>query len=682
MRKFIIFTGLAFFLAFPVFSLTAGASQNESTNAVIKILNEKGIDYEVRPLLQDYGGFDSSVHVYIRPKALHTAGTFVLAVPVNSAFSVETALTFIDAAKADGRANTDLANVLLVAFLGDEKTILGADSGNPHKGLRDLASLPDMPGTWAVCYLDIDSAPDALQIRHGAGEYLAPLDLVRPLPVLFEKYGVPASFHARFNELYRLGLIRTGGELSMLYANEMYGISLFPVYRQSDREKQKPAQLAAMLLEYAGNMELPLQSIDQHYTLLSLPGRTFFISEQTTIIFLLSGFALLFIMLLVFSGIYRVVLISRLFLFLKKGWIFFIFLPLMMINIILAGYVYGFLHTLLKIRIPTVDIWGLVLILFVAVQFYIILSHLLDYFNFPRKAQFYGVCAIITAAIGLVFAAILDLTYTVSLLWVFILSFIGGTNKKPAVVYVSALLIPLRILDLFFNIREAGGLSVGMFIQGSGGSASNWIIAFSLAVLFLPVLLLLKRGMFMRHAKKNIPQHHIIANVNAPKSLVLRLGIFGFLLAVMAVNTIFFSGKPLEISRTAEIPGSFTVTVTETVFQESLIVNVTLKSAADPVVFDLYLTSEEDELPLIYSAPAPVERQSDNSIRFILGENPPNPLTMEIVLRNRYRGAFRARAIYNEWDPRMDPEPKPRVPDDSKVDYLLTVQTAPVFLTR
>jgi hypothetical protein len=55
-------------------------------------------------------------------------------------------------------------------------------------------------------------------------------------------------------------------------------------------------------------------------------------------------------------------------------------------------------------------------------------------------------------------------------------------------------------------------------------------------------------------------------------------------------------------------------------------------------------------------------------IKFSLGENPPNPLILEIVLSQNFAGRLRTEAVYNTWDPALDPGEKP-----GTEDYILRV---------
>ena len=697
------FLGMLFLFSLPVYSQTPDIKI--SAAEIISILEEKNIPFEVRPLLQDYGGFGASVHVY--PVSLHTArdgfgelsarGTFVLAVPVDSSFAAETALAFIDAARArliQENSDTDplFQKDLLVAFLGDEKSFLdNADFSN--KGLRDLISLPSMPETWTVCYFECPDPPGSIRISHGSGEYIAPLELVKPLPPLFKSCEIPFTFEARYNELYKLDICRGSDELALLWSGEIYGICFYPGIEGSDANKIDSKKMAELLLEYAENLQLPLEKPDQHYSFITLPfGPVFFVSETALLIILITGSACLFTGLLFYSALYRIKVISRIRLFLKRGWVFIIFLPLMVLIVRGVGLFYGFLYDFLKIPVPNVDFWGIILIVFLAIWLFNIISHGLDYFHFPRKSRLYGISAVIIAGTGVLSSAALDLTYIVIFLWSFIFCFMGSALKKPKLIFVSALLIPLRTLGAFYNIYESGGIPVRLFvIQGNYDILYpvNWITAFQIALLCLPIMLILKRAMILEKQKNHVQPSREFYKAEYHKnfkiSFMLRIGILCLLLAIIALKTMFFSERPEQIRRifsadSPEIPGDkFSVILTETVFEESCIVNVKLQTIPDPLMFDLLLMDPENELLLIYSSTVPFERETDNSVRFILGENPPNPLNLEIVLKDENRGVFYAQAFFNKWDSALDPLPPPQT---DTADYLLTLQSRPVPLTR
>jgi hypothetical protein len=640
------------------------SGQSYDYESIIRILTENNTDYEIRPLLKDYGGFDSSVHVKIPSNPQNSADeqetvplTFVIAVPIDADFAVETALGFIAATKR--RANFSTAYFhrdILVAFLGDERSIL--DYRIKHKGLRDLISLTDMPNNWVVCYLDIYSNPDALVIRHGSGEYIAPLDLVKDLPSLFRNYGIPASFEARYNELYKLGLTEGSGELALLWEGEINGISLIPA-QDTGRRKIEATELADLLLDYSTRIGTVLENPDRHYVLFSLPGSVFFVSEKTAVIFLLVAMALFLSGLLFFSTINRIAFISRIRLFFRYSWIFLVLLPLMVLIIRGTGFFFAFLHDFFNAPAAGTDFVSSVLIILLSGWLFMLLFHLFDLFHFYRKTGFLGVSAVIISAIGLLSAAAMDFTFVAVFFWAFFFALIGAVLKKPILIFITALFVPLWALGILNNIREIGIIPIYAFI--SQGGVRNWLATFQIALLCLPVILLLKRAMTLlkqnstRFPKSQAYPGRAVTRNKNPAVRIISLGThISFLLLLLtftALNIFVFSREPEKADMSiSEDTGLLSISLNESVFQESRVVNVTLESPAEPLRFYLFLKSEDNETPQVYLAPVPLERIDDNSLMFILGENPPNPLNLEIVLRKDFRGSFWPEAVFDHAD--------------------------------
>jgi hypothetical protein len=77
------------------------------------------------------------------------------------------------------------------------------------------------------------------------------------------------------------------------------------------------------------------------------------------------------------------------------------------------------------------------------------------------------------------------------------------------------------------------------------------------------------------------------------------------------------------------------------------IIDLSLRSGEPPLRFDVSLSSSGPPI-LIHSAPVPFELGGNsNTAEFFLGENPPNPLNMEIYLSGDFKGTLRAEALYD-----------------------------------
>jgi hypothetical protein len=100
------------------------------------------------------------------------------------------------------------------------------------------------------------------------------------------------------------------------------------------------------------------------------------------------------------------------------------------------------------------------------------------------------------------------------------------------------------------------------------------------------------------------------------------------------------SGFPPETGQ-----GKFSVKIQSRKLLDFKIIDLSLQTGEKPLRFDVSLSSTGSPI-LIHSAPVPFAF-SDNSdtAEFFLGEDPPNPLHMEIYLSGGFRGVLRAEAL-------------------------------------
>jgi hypothetical protein len=169
-------------------------------------------------------------------------------------------------------------------------------------------------------------------------------------------------------------------------------------------------------------------------------------------------------------------------------------------------------------------------------------------------------------------------------------------------------------------------------------------------------MLLFKRGAHIFNMKKKRPVWRI--------PLWFRLVILAVILGAMAGYVVSLPGaNPPPVRRYAADGGHvLDLSLEDMFFQESRILEIRLKARGNPVRFDLFLESP-DAIPLVYSVPCPVEEQKGGTAAFILGEDPPNPFTLEIVLSRDFSGSLRVEALYDAWDASVDPQPEPETED-------------------
>jgi hypothetical protein len=674
-----LFRLLVFFslvLAAPVlWGNSAGNPQAENLQRVREFLNARSLEFEERPLLASFGGFSSSLHVRFPGPVAPAEGeeTFVLAIPLDSGFAVETGLALVERLGASPHPPQTL-----VAFLGDEKVSLPPDIPSyGHKGLRDLLSLCEMPETWVLCYLDAGEAPgevpgilpSEIVIRHGNGKYIAPLRVVKPLALLLSAGGIPSSFEIRYNEIYKLGLAEENRVLALAWEGEINGFCLSAAYGNEKAEKGiEAADLAEALFKYAEAAAFPLQNPDRHYSIISLFDETpLFIPEKVMVVFFVSLSAAFVFSFLVISVVKKSRLLKKLKIFFRYSWIILILLPLLMTIIKGAGFAYSRLLFLFKTTPPPGDYFGIGCTVLLALVLFSLTPPLIKFFPIPEKAGFFGFSAVIVAILGGFMAMVMDFTFLPVFIWASFFTLPGALLKNPVPVFLFALLVPFQILMAFFNIRETAGEKLAeLLLSGWGGP--GWVTALQIAAPALPFVLLLEKAMALISSRmkkqENRRGHSFLKN-----SPLRRLALLGLVLSLMVIRILAATPPPPPPERRffGDSGGDiFSISTKNTFFEESRIIEVTLEAKGNPRRFNLYL--EGENLSPVYSSPAPFRRGGGESIEFILGENPPNPFKAEIVLPRESEVFIRGEALYTEWDAALDKEGKP-----GTEDYVLRV---------
>ena len=674
-KYFLVLTGIFF-----ISVLLYGQNPDErNLNNVINALN--GIPFERRSLLADYGGFGASI--LVRGKSNdpgESAGTFVLAVPLYAGFAVDTALAL--AQKLQDRETP--VNVI-VAFLGDEMNRLPPDQGgSTHKGLRDLLTLTDMPENWVLCYLDAEEPAQELVIRHGIKGYVAPLEIVRPLPSLFNARSIPWSFGILHNEIYKLGLVEGPEALSITWGEEVNGFILSgkspppPLDKNTEEKKISPENLANFFLDYTLTLSFPVLNADRHYSSFVLPGgKTFFLSEGLTVLLLLVTTGILLVSFLLYSARYNTALFFHIRLFFKYFWIFVILPPLMVVSIKVSGLLYSLLLNFFGAPSAATNYAGVMLVLLLALLFFFLPSPLLDLVRFPKRAQFYGLSAVIIVFIGLFFMAFLDFSFVPAFLWTFFFVFLGAFFSNPILAFICTVIAPLFSLSTLYNIIDSGGDNILLlFISSPWNSPDNWMAAIQTALIALPVFLLVKRVIIIIQKKARRGREQ--KSNRKYRLIIIPVSIF-LVFSVMVLQILFVPKNKTGAERryiTEETgdgtsdSGILHLAMENVIFQNSRIITLRLGARGNPVRFDISLESADGEglLP-VYSAPVPFEREDEGrKINFSLGEYAPNPLTMEIVVPVNFDGMLKTEAVYNARDPDID-----SARGNSSNDYILRV---------
>ena len=687
---------IGFFILIPK-TLYGRTNEEINLNRVIDFLKKESIPYEKRPLLAALGGFGSSILV---TSGGNSTGTLVIAVPLGADFAVETAL----ALSLMRHNNVHFGEPdIIVAFLGDEQNILPVEmGGDPYKGLRDLLSLNDLPENWVLCYLDAALPPEKMIIRYRKKGYVTPLEIIKPLPNLFNKHNIPWSFKTQYSEIFMPGngpetisiaweeeinnFVLTGeSRIGELRPKESGGNDAHISQGNSRSGSVSPENLAGLLLEYSGAISFPLLETDRHYSVFSFPGgNVFFRNERFTAALLLISAGFLLLLFLFISGKNNAGHVFHMRLFFRFIWVFSVLLLLFMVSIKLSGLLYMLLVSLFDTSIVFPNYWGAIFAFFLSILFFTFFTFLLNFFRSPRRAEFYGASAVIFVLFGLFLAVFLDFSYVPVFLWTFLFVFLGALFKSPALVFACVLFTPLfPVVGTALGIAEAGSVNFyEFFVSAYFGNGVNRFAVIQIALLILPLFLLIKRGIILiQKLQCNIFR----VNTNRKMKFILVPVLITAVISIMAVQILYFPKRQIPDGKrylsTAHKKEILETSLSDKIFQGSRIITIRLSAKADPVRFDVWIESQ-DKKPLltVYSASVPVTRnETGEKLVFILGEFPPNPLVTEIVVPNDFEGILYASAVYNKWDGAIDPEPPPEDLTE-KDNYILIVNDSVILL--
>jgi hypothetical protein len=634
-------------------------AEKENYDRVLKAFSAMSVSPEERSLLADFGNFSSSLLVRSRDSSgvNREQGTFVFAVPLDAEFAVDTALSLTKLIKEKGSAVN-----ILVAFLGGEKIKLPYDlpasSGTnmpttSYSGLRDLLTLTDLPENWVLCYFDAAQSPESLVLRHGGQGYLAPLGIIKPLPALFRSFKIPWSFAIRFNSIYKLGLVEGPEALAIAWQEEVNCFILSG--EKTGRGKTlTPEILSELMLNYAASLNFPILSPDRHYSFIPLPnGGFFFVTEGLTAAILLSVVAIFLFLYLLYSARNNAILVYHFRLIIKNFWFFILPLPLLVICLKVSALMYYLLLKIFNAPLAAANYAGFVLSLFLSMFVFFLPLAALDRLHFPQRGRFYGFAALIFCVSGILSAALLDFAYVPFFIWSFVFISTGALVSNSILIFIFSLLAPILAVLAFFNIFETGSTRLAeLFIFSHWQAKEGWAVTIYVALLILPVLFLILRGVILF-------QKSFTINISLNKKIRL-IALFvlavTFILAMAAQILVYKLTNPAEKRFITEISGAevnddmLALIIDDIVFQDSRILTMELFTGGSPVRFDVFLESIDDKTLLpVYSAPVPFERTDDGkTIVFALGEEPANPFTMEIVLPLDFEGFLKATAIYND----------------------------------
>ncbi|GHV30800.1 hypothetical protein AGMMS4952_18340 [Spirochaetia bacterium] len=656
---------------------TKGFLEDSRRARLKSILAERKIPFEERPLFAEYGSFGTSLHISL-PAAAASSGLFILAVPLSFSdddrrdlpYAFEVALAFIDKARETALSGEEQKIDILVAFLGDEWPALPQETADPrdaeqgafNTGLRDLYSRLEVPEDTALVYLDMYREAGELVVHHGARKALAPLNLLQGLGQLCDSRGIPYVPAIGSNELYKLALVDGPPVLEFALNRELPALYLrgSGIPMDGTGSPAPGAMLATLLLDYAVSLDIGMENPDYHYLIFRFAGRSFFVPESTTVLFFLTVAALFFLAALVYSVVFRFRLLIQWKIFLKRSWILILFYALLILSLKGAAVVTGIYNPDAGNAAAWSGRSGLFYgtaaaqILF-GIALFTLLSPVLDLVYVPRRANFYGSASVILVALEILLAALLDITFIPIFVWAFVCIFLAACVKKPPLIWLCCFLALLLGFSSLRNLIQSGNRRLASLIL-SGDTP----LIFYIALIALPIFTTFKRGILLMTAGPAASGELIPRPLKSPVGIIPR-GLFLVITAAILWGSAFYLTRNLlrtpELRTIDDTDGESSylkVEVRDRILLERRTLGIKVDAWGTPLRFNLYL-EEGDEIPLIYAAPMPFRYIEDapTSIEFILGEEPPNPFTTEIVLPIDCTGVLRVEALYLNTDYRI-----------------------------
>jgi hypothetical protein len=176
-----------------------------------------------------------------------------------------------------------------------------------------------------------------------------------------------------------------------------------------------------------------------------------------------------------------------------------------------------------------------------------------------------------------------------------------------------------------------------------------------MTLIAMPIFMICKRGSAL--ARRKAPPLRLFkrGGVSDPLKPGKRRLIYSACGILLALLSLAGYGAYLARNLPAEPPrrtlGGLDLTMEERTLLERRILNIHIEAPGEPDRIDLYLDAET-VMPVIYDAPVPFEYSGEGrTVRFILGEAPPVPLDLEIVVPLDFSGFLMAEALYGPSGP-------------------------------
>jgi hypothetical protein len=417
------------------------------------------------------------------------------------AYRFKAALELIEKIRAGVTAGEPLPMDMIIAFLGDGDFHTAGEYRNRSAlEFADYGDIIEDPGKTVFWYLDPGNSPQSLITEYGTSETIAPLHIIQDLPGLCRSLDIPCFFAVPFTELYKLHFAGGPELLRFIQGQEINGLYFSGVEDPGSASAIPEGSLAELVIRYAGSLKNPGEIPDYHYSAVFLPGMALFLSQERIVLLFLLIAGSFFPGFLCYMG-FRRPPPARFMLFFRCFWILPAFFLLFVFCFAGAGVCTALFFTAgEETGLSLIYGWAGFKLLF-ALGLFFLLSLPLSGYRIPRKANFYGTGAFLIVILGAFIAAWADIAFIPFFIGALLVIFLGMIIKFAIPVFFCAFFAPFYgILTLIFAINS-GNSALGEFFLSPRLSHS-----FIIALIFLPFILLFKRGLkLVRKGKPALP---------------------------------------------------------------------------------------------------------------------------------------------------------------------------------
>ncbi len=577
--------------------------------------------YELRPLLENYGGFGTSIQIDISGTDTDPEKTdinLLVTFPLYSEAAVHLGLSVLNQL-----ANHLPSRPLRVAFLADET--------EGYRGLQDQLDQSDDPESVVILYLDVISEQGPLYLYQGSQKHISPRQLVEQVLLMGAKYKIPVEIPQPYSELYRLGwvsapealeMIQNRGFPALYFSDFIQGTISEPFSEHSNSEYAQ--QLSVFFKALIDNCPRSPALFDYHYSLIAFNKNYVLVDERTTLLLIVSSIFIIILFLTIYSIVFRRTIIHHWIVFIRRSWVILVYYGLLIISFYGSRFVFKLwqLRNGPGAQIPLEMAFVFLLVWF---SLFSLLSPLTQKIVIPKRSSFYGHSAIVVLLLGLLTSTAIDISFMPVFIWALLWVFVGSFVHSFSLSLFSTILAPVQLLILFIIGTMKGKRLTFLLLLDSSHLGNCLLFSF----IILPFVLLWKRTSLLRIQKsgiKNQQKHFFIGR---------------FVFAGAAVIALLTLTPPSQITQNLETDKAATLTekpqfhgaLSTNVFLNQRSVKVTI-TATSPL--DLYIISLEnphaDKTIQLIESTIPFSVQGTDKLVSNLSKNPDNPFSFELLL--------------------------------------------------